>query len=75
MENKTTYPILTKYERAAVLAARAQELTEGAPTQLTGADSATIARLEFETNTLSSTIKRLLPNGTEEVWTMEELQH
>ena len=73
---KKTSPYLTKYERTQVIALRAQQLNMGAiPTINVGNLKKTvdIAEKELEERTLPLMIKRPLPNGTYEIWKLDEL--
>lgn len=73
---KKTSPYLTKYERTQVIALRAQQLNMGAmPTINVGNLKKTvdIAEKELEQRTLPLMIKRPLPNGTYEIWKLDEL--
>jgi DNA-directed RNA polymerases I, II, and III subunit RPABC2 len=72
-----TAPFLTLYEKTKVLSFRASQLAHGAlpfidiPDYLT--DVYEIARLELENKRLPYIIKRPLPDGTYEYWSLADL--
>ena len=72
-----TAPFLTLYEKTKVLSFRASQLAHGAtplvdvPDYLT--DVYEIARLELEAKRLPYILKRPLPNGTYEYWSLGDL--
>lgn len=76
-KNHTTYPFLTKYEKARIIGLRANQLSQGArpfvsvPKEVT--DVRDIARLELAQKKLPFTVKRPLPDGTYECWRLVDL--
>lgn len=74
---RTSIPILTKYERARLLGIRAQQIDMGCeplvhvPKGIT--DSLDIAHLELQQKKIPLMIRRYLPNGDYEDWELEEL--
>ena len=73
----TTYPFLTKYERAHIIGTRANQLSQGqkpfilVPEHIT--DVKDIARLELDQKRLPYIIKRRLPDGNFEYWRLVDL--
>lgn len=75
MSRKTT-PIITKYELASLLANRAAEIADGQPITIQNpptTDPVQIAQLEFEAGKSPKKVKRVWPDGTEEIWALSEL--
>lgn len=73
---KITTKFLTKYERARILGTRALQLSLGAPpmVDLSGeTDPLMIAKKELQEKKVPITIRRFLPDGSTEEWTLEEL--
>jgi len=75
---KTTIPYLTKYEKAALIGFRAEEISRGAeavidPVKHGLTDTIAIARKELEERVIPCIIKRQLPNGEIEYWRIEDL--
>jgi DNA-directed RNA polymerase subunit K/omega len=72
-----TPPVLWKYERAAVLARRAQELMQGARPMVDVGSKETpyqIAKRELESGApLPYLIQRQLPDGTVDLWRLADL--
>ncbi len=70
-------PILTKYEKAQVIAVRAEQISNGSPTfiELDGTltDPRDIARAELFNGKIPFIIKRTLPNGKHESFKLQEL--
>ena len=75
----TTTPILTKYERARIIGARAEELDAGCeayiPLDETIINGKTIALMEFEQKKIPFIIARPLPNGSTEYWHVSDLEN
>lgn len=74
---RNTIPVVTKYELAALLAARAEEIADEKPITIQNpgtTNPAEIARLEFEAGKSPKKIRRVWPDGTVEVWSLSELQ-
>lgn len=74
---RVTVPLLTKYEKARVLGTRAMQISRSAPPQIIPSaedDSALkIAYKEFEAGKTPFIIRRFLPDGLYEDWTLQEL--
>ncbi|KAF6774623.1 hypothetical protein AHF37_05459 [Paragonimus kellicotti] len=73
---RVTTPYLTKYERARVLGARALQLSMSAPVmvELDGErDPLRIAEKELRANKIPIIIRRYLPDGSFEDWSLDEL--
>ncbi|CAH8831339.1 unnamed protein product [Trichobilharzia szidati] len=73
---RVTTPYLTKYERARVLGARALQLSMSAPVmvELDGErDPLKIAEKELRANKIPIVIRRYLPDGSFEDWSLDEL--
>jgi DNA-directed RNA polymerase subunit K/omega len=77
-----TRPVITKYELTKVLAARIQQLADGAPSTLpadhpvgpaTG-ELMDVAVAELEGGKLPMMIPRELPDGSREVWRLDQLR-
>ena len=74
---RNTIPVITKYELAGLLAARAAEIADDQPITIKNpctTNPAEIARLEFEAGKSPKKIKRVWPDGTVEIWSLSELQ-
>ncbi|TNJ29505.1 DNA-directed RNA polymerase II RPB6 [Giardia muris] len=77
---RRTPPYLTRYEQARVLGARAYQLSMGAATTLTSVekgghlDPLVLARRELDNGDIPIIIRRYLPDGTYEDWSVPELQ-
>jgi DNA-directed RNA polymerase subunit K/omega len=77
-----TRPVITKYELTKVLASRVQQLSDGAPTTLprdhpmssSGSGPFEVALAELDARVLPMMIPRDLPDGTREVWRLEQLR-
>ncbi|KAK8228760.1 DNA-directed RNA polymerase I [Phyllosticta paracitricarpa] len=75
-ENRTTTPYMTKYERARLLGVRAQQISMNAPVlvDLEGeTDPLQIALKEMREKKIPLIVRRYLPDGFYEDWTVEEL--
>jgi len=74
-----TLPILTKYEKARIIGARAEQLDAGGeayiPIDETIINGRTIALMEFEQNKIPFIIARPLPNGSTEYWHVSDLEN
>lgn len=73
---RMTTPYLTKYERARVLGTRALQISMNAPVMvdLDGeTDPLEIAAKELREKKVPFTIRRYLPDGTYEDWSVSEL--
>jgi DNA-directed RNA polymerase I, II, and III subunit RPABC2 len=79
---RQTLPYFTKYEYTALLAARAQQLAEGAPPLISLKGIATsdprfvwtVADREILERKLPFVLRRPLPHGKEEFWAVSELE-
>ena len=74
-----TMPFLTKYEKARIIGARAEQLDAGCeayiPLDETVINGKTIALMEFEQNKIPFIIARPLPNGSTEYWHVSDLEN
>ena len=80
--DRLTQPFFTKYEYVDMLAARAQQIADGAK-PLVGLEGLktsdpmflwNVAKREIEQRKLPFMIRRQLPNGTSEYWSAQELE-
>ena len=73
-----TMPFLTKYERARIIGARAEQVDHGGEPFIAVEESVingrTIALLEFEAKKIPFIISRPLPNGSKEYWHLHDLE-
>jgi DNA-directed RNA polymerase I, II, and III subunit RPABC2 len=75
-EGKKTTPYLTKFEKARLIGARAQQISAGAIPMVSTQgmkDPVKIALKELHEKKLPIFIRRYLPNGTHEDWKIDEL--
>ena len=75
-EHRTTTPYMTKYERARVLGTRALQISMNAPVlvQLDGeTDPLEIAGKELRERRIPFVVRRYMPDGSYEDWSIEEL--
>lgn len=75
-DQRTTTPYMTKYERARILGTRALQISMNAPVfvDLEGeTDPLKIAMKELAEKKIPLVIRRYLPDGSFEDWTVEEL--
>ena len=75
-ENRVSVNRLTKYEMVRILGERIKQLTMGAKPlvkNFTGLSYEKIAEEEFKLNMIPFKIIRTLPNGNQEMWTLDEL--
>lgn len=73
---KSSVPILTKYERAKVIGLRAQQIARGAPLYIDRGhetDPIRLAEMELLEKKLPYVIRRRLPNERFEDWKLSEL--
>ena len=74
-----TIPLLTKYEKARIIGARAEQLAAGSesyiPLDETIVNGKTIALMEFEQKKIPFIIARPLPNGSTEYWHVSDLEN
>jgi len=78
-KNKTTKPIMTKYEKVLILAKRITQLKSGAQPLLKGKDlnkltMEEIAELELQNGMIPFKLIRKLPNNIKEIWKITELK-
>jgi DNA-directed RNA polymerase I, II, and III subunit RPABC2 len=75
--NHTTYPFLNGYEKTKCISFRASQINNGAKPYIlvpTGVnDSYQIAKMELEARRLPFIVKRPMPDGTYEVWRLNDL--
>jgi len=73
-----TVPFLTKYERAAILGKRAEQIEAGAPPMVhldpSMIDAYLIAQLEMREKKIPFLVKRPLPNGKVEYWRLSDFE-
>lgn len=75
-ENRVSSNRLSKYEMVRILGERTKQLTMGAKPMIKkyqGLSYEKIAEEEFKKNMIPYKIKRPLPNGKFEIWTLDEL--
>ena len=75
-ENRVSVNRLTKYEMVRILGERTKQLTMGAKPLIKNYNNLSyekIAEEEFKLNMIPYKIKRPLPNGKFEIWTLDEL--
>jgi len=75
-KERRTRPVMSKFERAKILALRAEQLDRGTPAmveKLDGDDPLATAEREFAAGRIPFIIRRYLPNGTAEDWKLDEL--
>ncbi|OBA28206.1 RNA polymerase Rpb6 [Hanseniaspora valbyensis NRRL Y-1626] len=75
-EDRTTTPYMTKYERARILGTRALQISMNAPVFVTlegETDPLKIAMKELKEKKIPLVIRRYLPDGSFEDWSVEEL--
>ena len=76
-DKRSTLPRLTKYERAAILSSRVNEIVNGEPITVKVEniiDPTEIVKMEYAQNKIPKKIKRIWPNGEEEIWSLSELK-
>lgn len=75
-----TRPVMSKYEVTKIISARVQQLSEGAPSTLSSDHEAhskglmNVAVAELEERTLPMMITRELPDGSKELWKLDQLR-
>jgi DNA-directed RNA polymerase subunit K/omega len=75
-ENRISANRLTKYEMVRILGERTKQLTMGAKPLVKNFKDLSYDKLaeeEFKLNMIPFKLKRLLPNGKFEIWTLDEL--
>ena len=76
LDNRTTLPYLTKFEKARILGARSLQISMGAPLMVESnseTDALELAAKELKERKIPITIRRYLPVGKYEDWRIEEL--
>ena len=76
-EDRETKPVLTKYERVRIIGDRAKQISQGAKPMLANVEKLhpkEIAKLELEYGVNPFKIIRTLPDGTREIWNVNELE-
>jgi len=76
LDNRTTLPYLTKFEKARILGARSLQISMGAPLMVecnSETDALELAAKELKERKIPITIRRYLPVGKYEDWRIEEL--
>ena len=77
-EARTTTPFLTKYEKARVIGARALQISKNAPILVNlnpgESDPILIAEKELRESKIPFIIRRFLPDGSYEDWSVQELK-
>ena len=74
---RTTIPRLTKYERVRILGTRAKQISDGSKIFIKSnkvKNAMDIAELELQYKVIPLKIKRPLPNGKYEIWSIKELE-
>ena len=74
---RITVPRLTKYERVRILGTRAKQISDGSKVFIKSnkvKNAMDIAELELEYKVVPLKIKRPLPNGKYEIWSIRELE-
>ena len=73
----TTYPFVTNYERTKIISYRASQIASGAKPYIVVPEGISeahiIAQMELEEKKLPFLLKRPLPDGTFEVWRLQDL--
>lgn len=74
---RITIPKLTKYEKVRLLGTRAKQISDGSKVFIKSKkvkNAMDIAELELEYKVIPLKIKRPLPNGKYEIWSIKELE-
>ena len=74
---RTTRPILTKYEKVRLLGTRTKQISDGSKIFIKSKNiknAIDIAKLELKYKIIPLKIKRYLPNGKYEIWSIKELE-
>jgi len=79
MDSRKSRPILSKYEKTTIIGTRMEQLQRNAEPYIPvdpkkPFDPREIALEEFRQNKIPFMISRTLPDGSKEVWKLEELQ-
>ncbi|CAJ0574343.1 unnamed protein product, partial [Mesorhabditis spiculigera] len=74
--DRVTTPFMTKYERARILGTRALQIAMGAPVMVeieSETDPLEIARKELKARKVPIIVRRYLPDGSFEDWSVDQL--
>lgn len=75
---KQTIPVLSKFEKTALISQRAAQIVSGSPLTFKNDQKLTnpieIAKEELRLKTIPLYVIRILPNGTEEKWHVREFK-
>jgi len=75
---KQTIPVISKFERTALISQRASQIASGSPLTFRNEQKLTnpieLAKEEFRLKTIPLRVVRILPDGTEEVWHVREFK-
>lgn len=77
-DSKRSNPLMTKYEKARIIGKRAQQISENSVimVDLEGEDDPIdIAKKEIKQNKIKIIVRRYLPDGVEEDWSIDEMDH
>ncbi|KDN53318.1 RNA polymerase Rpb6 [Tilletiaria anomala UBC 951] len=77
-EQRMTTPYMTKYERARILGTRALQISMNAPVLVAiegETDPLAIAMKELKADKIPLIVRRYLPDGSYEDWSVQELIH
>ena len=75
-EERMSMPYLTKYEKARILGTRALQISNNSPLMTTTdkvIDAYEIAELELKQGVIPLKIRRVMPDGRIEIWSLKEL--
>ncbi len=74
-ENRITSPFLTKYEKARLLGARSMAISLNAKINIenNNTDSLVLSEQELQKRVLPLKLRRVLPDGSFEIWKLDEL--
>jgi DNA-directed RNA polymerase I, II, and III subunit RPABC2 len=75
-KDRITSPYMTKYEKTRILGTRSLQISMNAPVMVdidNIVDPLKIAEIELEQKTIPLIVRRYLPNGTYEDWSIKEL--
>jgi len=77
-ENNTTFPVMTRFEKAKVLGLRTEQLARGADPMLddiipSSSSPSDIASAELDAKKTPYIIVRNLPNGSKEMWKIKDM--
>ena len=75
-DKRISLPFLSKYERASIEGIRKEQLAKGAPPMVDITDCRSIDDIyekEFKNRVVPLKIRRPMPNGTVEEWSLSEL--